>query len=208
MKNNITTIITAVSSCLATLSFLAIFSPSTLVSKNIDPNSHEIFTKGKDIKKINLTPLEEELLYNKTSSMASIHDPTLGQITMFAGNFAPRGWALCDGQILPISSNEALFSIIGTIYGGDGRTTFALPDLRGRVPVHAGRGTGLTERRLGATGGAELTTRSSTTSVAGPGRSGNVNTGVVVGTGAENNMPPFQAINYIIALQGVFPSRS
>ncbi len=76
-------------------------------------------------------------------------DPFIGQINLFAGNFAPRGWAFCDGQLLPINQNEALFSLLGTMYGGDGRTTFALPDLRGRTPVHPGSGPGLTNRRLG-----------------------------------------------------------
>ncbi len=75
--------------------------------------------------------------------------PFLGEIVMFAGNFAPRGWAFCDGQLLAISQNSALFSILGTTYGGDGRTTFGLPGLRGRVPMHAGSGPGLTTRRLG-----------------------------------------------------------
>jgi microcystin-dependent protein len=79
-------------------------------------------------------------------------DPFIGEIVMFGGNFAPQGWALCDGQLLPITSNEALFSILGTSYGGDGRTTFGLPDLRGRVPVHAGTGPGLQEIRLGISG--------------------------------------------------------
>ncbi len=74
---------------------------------------------------------------------------------MFGGNFAPRGWALCDGQLLPIAQNTALFSIIGTIYGGDGRSTFALPDLRGRVPIHPGTGPGLSPYRLGERGGPE-----------------------------------------------------
>ena len=67
-------------------------------------------------------------------------NPYLGEISWFAGNFAPRGWAFCDGQLLPISQYSALFSLLGTIYGGDGRTTFALPDMRGRAPVHAGSG--------------------------------------------------------------------
>ena len=74
---------------------------------------------------------------------------------MFAGNFAPRGWAFCDGQLLAVSQNDALFSLLGTIYGGDGRTTFGLPDLRGRVPIHAGSGPGLSPRRLGAKAGSE-----------------------------------------------------
>lgn len=76
-------------------------------------------------------------------------DPFLGEIIMFGGNFAPRGWAFCDGQLLPISSNSALFSILGTTYGGDGRTTFALPDLRGRAAIHEGSGPGLSSVSLG-----------------------------------------------------------
>jgi microcystin-dependent protein len=82
-------------------------------------------------------------------------EPFLGQIMLFAGNFAVRGWALCDGQLLPISQYSALFSILGTQYGGDGETTFALPDLRGRVPIHMGNGPGLTNRPIGQRSGAE-----------------------------------------------------
>ena len=85
-------------------------------------------------------------------------EPFVGEIRMFAGNFAPRGWAFCDGQLLAVSQNDALFSLLGTIYGGDGRTTFGLPDLRGRIPIHAGTGPGLSPRRLGAKGGAETET--------------------------------------------------
>ncbi len=85
-------------------------------------------------------------------------EPFIGEIRMFAGNFAPRGWALCDGQLLAISQNDALFSLFGTIYGGNGRTTFALPDLRGRVPIHAGTGPGLSPRRIGAKAGTEQET--------------------------------------------------
>jgi microcystin-dependent protein len=85
-------------------------------------------------------------------------EPFVGEIRMFAGNFAPRGWAFCDGQLLAVSQNDALFSLLGTIYGGDGRTTFGLPDLRGRIPIHAGHGPGLSERRLGAKSGAEKVT--------------------------------------------------
>lgn len=84
----------------------------------------------------------------------------IGDIKMFAGNFAPNGWALCNGQLLPINQNQALFSILGTTYGGDGETTFALPDLRGRVPVHAGNGPGLTPKILGEKSGTENTTLS------------------------------------------------
>ncbi len=85
-------------------------------------------------------------------------EPFVGEIRMFAGNFAPRGWAFCDGQLLAVSQNDALFSLLGTIYGGDGRTTFGLPDMRGRVPIHAGTGPGLTNRRLGAKAGTENVT--------------------------------------------------
>ena len=80
-------------------------------------------------------------------------EPFIGQVMLFAGNFAPRGWAFCEGQLMAISSNAALFSILGTTYGGDGRTTFALPDLRGRVPIGPGTGPGLPTYRLGQRGG-------------------------------------------------------
>jgi microcystin-dependent protein len=80
--------------------------------------------------------------------------PYVGEIRMFAGNFAPAGWMLCQGQILPISENETLFNLIGTTYGGDGQSTFALPDLRGRVPIHMGTGAGVTYA-LASIGGAE-----------------------------------------------------
>ncbi len=82
----------------------------------------------------------------------------IGEVRMFAGNFAPRSWALCEGQLLPISQNTALFSILGTTYGGDGRTTFALPDLRGRVPIQQGNGPGLSSYNLGLKGGHEQVT--------------------------------------------------
>lgn len=85
-------------------------------------------------------------------------EPFVGEIRMFAGNFAPRGWAFCDGQLLAVSQNDALFSLLGTIYGGDGRTTFGLPDLRGRIPIHAGSGPGLSPRRLGQKAGSEKVT--------------------------------------------------
>lgn len=170
----------------------------------------------------------------------------IGEIKMFGGNFAPRGWAFCDGQLLSISQNTALFSILGTTYGGDGRTTFGLPDLRGRVPMHAGNGLGLSSYRIGQQGGVETTTitvanlpahshpyaapavsEDGNTSVptdAVPAgtkvldkeySTGTPNTtmrgGTVGNTGgnqAINNMQPYGVINYIIALQGVFPSRS
>jgi microcystin-dependent protein len=87
-------------------------------------------------------------------------EPLLGEIFMFAGNFAPRGFAFCNGQLLPIASYSALFSLLGTTYGGDGRTTFALPDLRGRAPIHSGNSTGpgLSSRPLGSKGGTETVT--------------------------------------------------
>lgn len=85
-------------------------------------------------------------------------EPFVGEIRMFAGNFAPRGWAFCDGQLLAVSQNDALFSLLGTIYGGDGRTTFGLPDMRGRIPIHQGQGPGLSQRPLGSKGGQEQVT--------------------------------------------------
>jgi microcystin-dependent protein len=80
-------------------------------------------------------------------------EPFIAEIRIFTYNFAPRGWAYCDGQLLPIAQNTALFSLIGTTYGGDGRSTLGLPDLRDRVPMHPGRGPGLTSRRLGEKAG-------------------------------------------------------
>ena len=167
-------------------------------------------------------------------------EPFLGEIIMFAGNFAIRGWAFCNGQLLPINQNQALFSILGTTYGGDGRTTFALPDLRGRFPMHPGQGPGLTSRSLGQKGGSETNTITtnqlpshhhvieakeeanaadpSGNFVAGTGSNAfgttadkqmNANSTTSVGGGqAVNNMQPFNCINYIIALQGTFPSRN
>lgn len=121
---------------------------------------------------------------------AIFSEPFLGEITMFCGNFAPRGWAFCNGQLLAISQNQALFSILGTTYGGDGRTTFGLPDLRGRVPIHAGQGPGLPDVRLGQKA-----------------------SGSYVMPYFDNKynpvLPPStQAVNYVIAVQGLFPSRS
>src|SRR4026209_391528 len=89
-------------------------------------------------------------------------EPFLGEIVMFAGNFAPRGWALCNGQILSIAQNTALFSILGTTYGGNGQTTFGLPDLRSRVPVGQGQGPGLSPWTLGEQNGFENVTLSAT----------------------------------------------
>ena len=85
-------------------------------------------------------------------------EPFVAEIRIFAGNFAIRGWAFCNGQLLPVSQNTALFSLVGTTYGGDGTTTFGLPNLQGRAPMHPGRGPGLTSRRLGQQGGVENVT--------------------------------------------------
>lgn len=173
-------------------------------------------------------------------------EPFIAEVRIFAGNFAPRSWAFCDGQLLPISQNTALFSLIGTTYGGDGRTTTALPNMQGRAPMHPGRGPGLTSRRLGEKLGTETVTLSETqmpshthdmnadANTGGP-LGGGANASNPVGnflgatvkynnstinqstmsevsnTGdsqAHNNMQPFLTINYIIALQGLFPSRS
>jgi microcystin-dependent protein len=87
-----------------------------------------------------------------------VADPFVAEIRIFPFNFAPKGWALCDGQLLPISQNTALFSLLGTTYGGDGKSTFALPDLQGRAPMHSGQGPGLSLHDLGETGGSETVT--------------------------------------------------
>ena len=168
-------------------------------------------------------------------------EPFVAEIRIFAGNFAPRGWAFCNGQLLPISQNTALFSLIGTTYGGDGRTTTALPNLEGRVPMHPGRGPGLTSRRLGQKGGVETVTLSEAqmpshhhtmeTSVEDGDRRDPANRyfgrGSAVygapnniapmasqslpnagGSQAHNNLQPFLTMNFIIALVGLYPSRS
>jgi len=85
-------------------------------------------------------------------------DPFLAEIRMFGGNFAPRGWALCNGQLMSISQNTALFSLLGTTYGGDGRTTFGLPNLQGTAPMQQGQGPGLSDRFLGESGGEPFVT--------------------------------------------------
>jgi microcystin-dependent protein len=181
-------------------------------------------------------------------------DPFIAEIVMFGGNFAPRGWALCDGQLLQISQHSALFSLLGTTYGGDGRTTFQLPDLRGRFPMHPGNGPGLSTRRLGEKSGTETETLTvgqmpshthtgtGTVKVSGDAANTNNPTGNALslaeaysnqpfpespavplklradsvevtnanagGGQSHNNMPPFQCVHFIIALQGIFPSRN
>ena len=138
-------------------------------------------------------------------------DPFLGQIVMFAGNYAPRGWAFCDGKLLPINQHQALFSILGTTYGGDGRTTFALPDLRGRVPLHPGAATEPAGHVLGQTGGHETVDlkKSDLPSSAHADLA-------LAGRRDEpfrldlehDNMQPYQCVNFIIAVEGIFPARS
>jgi microcystin-dependent protein len=179
-------------------------------------------------------------------------EPFLGQIMMVGFNFAPRGWALCNGSLLSISQYSALFSLLGTQYGGDGRTTFGLPDLRGRCAVGMGNGPGLTPRQIGQVIGQETVTltpnempahthqllanntdgntndpanntlakESVTIERSAPAfpvngyNSGAANVGMGASIGnaggnlAHNNMQPSLAMNYIIALQGIFPSRS
>ncbi|HEY0801711.1 MAG TPA: tail fiber protein [Steroidobacteraceae bacterium] len=167
-------------------------------------------------------------------------EPFLGEIRLFAGNFAPRGWAFCAGQLLPIAQNTALFSLIGTNYGGDGRTTFQLPNFQGCVAVHQGNGPGLSPYVIGQTGGSateELTTAQLPTHVhpigasSSPATTGAPGAGVAlavasanvygapvnvapmasqqVGGGQpHNNAQPYLALSYIIALQGIFPSRN
>ncbi|MEO8362249.1 MAG: tail fiber protein [Vicinamibacteria bacterium] len=168
--------------------------------------------------------------------------PYLGEIRMFGGNFAPRGWSFCDGSLQSIAQNSALFALLGTTYGGDGSTTFGLPDLRGRVPVHMGQGPGLSPRTIGESAGTEtvaLTTtqlpshahvpRGQSTigtqaspagavwAVAGQLRysAGAPNVTLDPGSGGASggaqpheNMVPFLAVSFIIALEGVFPSRN
>jgi uncharacterized repeat protein (TIGR01451 family) len=131
----------------------------------------------------------------------------IGEIRLFAGNFAPGGWAFADGQILSTSQYSALFGVLGTTYGGDGMTTFALPDLRGRVPVEAGQGTGLTNRSLSAKFGAETHTL---TVAEMPAHNHTLPGGGVTGTTGGSlpfdNTQPSLAIHYILATVGIFPS--
>ncbi|WP_106746077.1 phage tail protein [Yoonia maritima] len=136
-------------------------------------------------------------------------EPLLGQVILFSGNFAPRGWAFCDGQMLDIKSNEALFAILGTTYGGDGHTQFRLPDLRGRVPMHSGTGPSLTSRKVGDKTGSERSLgfipehQSLLYSLKMLSEAPNT-----CSTGAtDDNMQPTLCINYIIAIAGEFPKR-
>jgi microcystin-dependent protein len=164
-------------------------------------------------------------------------EPFLAEIRIVGFNFAPRGWAFCDGQLLPINQNQSLYSLLGTTYGGDGRTSFALPDLRGRTPIHFGEGD-----QLGARGGQESVAlsaaempqhdhrlmgtadsastpdglhdvlgKSSTQLYSTPQDLQALAAGAVATAGgnqAHENMQPFTVLNFCIALQGLFPSRN
>lgn len=127
----------------------------------------------------------------------------MGEIITVGFNFCPRGTLEADGRLLPISQNQALFSLLGTIYGGDGRTTFALPDLRGRTMVGSGGGPGLTPRRMGERGGVEDNRRD--LELADPSE-GAAERRAEASTG--NNMQPFLTVKHCVVVQGIYPSRS
>jgi microcystin-dependent protein len=164
----------------------------------------------------------------------------VAEIRIFAGNFAPRGWAFCDGQLLPIAQNTALFSLLGTIYGGDGKSNFRLPDLRGRAPMFYGQGAGLSQRFIGESWGTESETLQvsqmpahghaqvaalsadqaapgadrvlgNAAMYAKPGALVPLAAGALASTGGgapHNNLQPYLALSFIVALQGIFPPRS
>lgn len=167
-------------------------------------------------------------------------DPFVAEIRMFGCNFAPQGWAFCNGQVMAISQNTALFSLVGTIYGGNGQSTFGLPNLQGRIPMQWGTGPGLSSRSIGEQDGVESVTLPAvqmpvhTHALAGgsggsqqspaghtpglspskgyhPGPATGSASALLLTAGssaAHNNMPPYAALNFCIALQGVFPPRS
>jgi microcystin-dependent protein len=171
-------------------------------------------------------------------------EPFIGEIRMTGWNFAARGWALCNGQLLPIQQNTALFSLLGTTFGGNGQTTFALPDLRGRVPINQGQGPGLTNRTMGENAGSEhvtlnqnqmpahqhLVKASEAADTANPANavlgadsrgtpptiynsspdSTTMNPQMIAPAGGNqphDNMQPYLCVNFIIALEGIYPSR-
>lgn len=170
-------------------------------------------------------------------------DPFLGEVRMFAGTFAPVGWELCNGQLISIAENDALYNLLGTTYGGDGVNTFGLPDLRGRSPIHQGSAGGLTPRVLGSMLGVETvsltaaqtpahfhpvhafstagtvniptgaswaaaSTGENQYSQSNPNASMAANSTTIVGGGQPHeNMSPFLAVSFIIALQGIYPSQ-
>ena len=124
---------------------------------------------------------------------------------MFAGNFAPRGWALTNGQILSISQNTALFSLLGTFYGGNGKSSFALPDFQGRMPMHQGQGAGLSPRFVGESGGAESIALQGLPIPSAPVSPMSASVGFRT---PLQTVSPFLVLNFIIAMQGIFPSRN
>ena len=169
-------------------------------------------------------------------------DPFVAEIRIVGFNFAPRGWAQCNGQLLPISQNTALFSLLGTFYGGDGKSTFGLPNLQGSAPIHQGQGSGLSERFIGEQGGVPAVTllqsempshnhqamgrsiQGNNISPAGNNWAGSTiarpyqadpnsvmnaqSTTITGGSQPHNNMPPYLVLNFIIAMQGIFPPRN
>jgi microcystin-dependent protein len=168
--------------------------------------------------------------------------PFLGEIRMFGGNFAPAGWAFCNGQLIAISQNDALFALIGTTYGGDGQQTFALPNMQSRIPIHQGQGAGLSNYVQGQSAGVESvtvtvaqlpshihTTQASTAATGSSNPTGNFwassaatkqygpSSGAVMsaqamgltgGNQPHENRMPLLAVSFIIALEGIFPTRS
>lgn len=158
---------------------------------------------------MDLAEVNTELEVYKAKKKYNVNtNPFIGEVTRFAGNFAPIGWAFCNGQLLAIAQNDALFSILGTTYGGDGRTTFGLPDLRGRAPIHPGTGPGLPTYRLGQKIGMERSTvrKQQIPATASVGDSSVVAVQSI--PNMVNNMQPSLGVNYIIAYVGIYPSRS
>jgi len=176
----------------------------------------------------------------EAAPLGTVDQQYLGEIRIFGGIFAPQSWAFCNGQLLPIAQNQALFAILGVTYGGNGQTTFALPDLRGRAPIHFGQGPGLTNRVLGEGGGETehtLTTNelpahthaargssafgsspspvglaparvSGQTPQYAPTADSDMNVSAVTAAGGSQpheNRQPYLALNYIIAINGIFP---
>jgi microcystin-dependent protein len=164
-----------------------------------------------------------------------VGDPYIGEIRMFCGSFAPQNWALCNGQVLSIADNQALYSLIGTTYGGDGVNTFALPNLQSRVPIHQGGGYVLGQpggeenhtlsaselpshthavaalTAANATGPAGAVYGGNSTAIYAAAPSTTMNAGVVVansGGQPHSNIMPYQAVNFIIALFGIYPSQN
>jgi len=215
---------------------IGLFSSSSSIEQSNSEVLSELSTQLAEVK-VELSNLKE-LDHPSSVSM----DPFIGEVVLFAGNFAPRGWAFCEGQLLPISQYSALFSILGTTYGGDGRTTFALPDLRGRSPIGAGNGPGLDQIVLGTKGGdyqqapivVQMPSHGHNLGLAskafslGEMRKGlykpgfnsfltvenkskavtKIKTSDSGGNQSFNTRDPYLGMHYIIAMVGVYPSRS